>query len=116
LLGIIGIHPLLERDVFIELPNSSFIVSIEQIPIILAFAFIIDKGLTFLRAILRPLLHPSKQHLKKNGTLYVVLSRMKHLLDLQVLEPLSHIVLKYFQPGNAHLVEDRCLQALEHIT
>jgi ATP-dependent exoDNAse (exonuclease V) alpha subunit len=60
--SIVGIHPILERDVFIELPNRSFIVSIEQIPIVLAFVFTINKcqGLTLSRAILRPLLHPSR--------------------------------------------------------
>jgi hypothetical protein len=33
----------LEWDVFIKLPNQSFIVSIEQIPIIPTFALTIDK-------------------------------------------------------------------------
>ncbi len=80
------------------------------------FALTIDKGLTLLGAILIPLLHPSNGNLKKNGTLYVALSRMKHLVDLQVFESLSHIVLKYFQLGNVHLTEDTCLQALKHIT
>ncbi len=47
--------------------------------------------------------------------LYVALSRVKHLTDLQVLEPLSHSVLKHFQPGNVHLVKDTHLQALEHV-
>jgi hypothetical protein len=42
-LDIIGIHPILEWNVFIKLPNRSFIVSIEQIPIVLAFALTIDK-------------------------------------------------------------------------
>ncbi len=91
-LGIIGIHPILEQDVFVKLPNQSFIISIEQIPIILAF--VIDKcqGLTLLGTILGPLLHLSQRNLKKNDTLYVVLSQVKHLIDLQVLEPLSHSV------------------------
>jgi hypothetical protein len=43
LLDIIGIHPILERDVFIKLPNQSFNDSIGQIPIIPTFAFTIDK-------------------------------------------------------------------------
>ncbi len=43
-------------------------------------------------------------------------SRMKHVVDLQVLKPLSHIVLKDFQPRNVHLIENTHLQALEHIT
>jgi hypothetical protein len=47
--------------------------------------------------------------------LYVALSQVKHLIDLQVLEPLSHSVLEYFQPRNVHLAEDIHLQALEHI-
>jgi hypothetical protein len=47
--------------------------------------------------------------------LYVALSQVKHLIDLQVLEPMSHNVLKYFQPENVHLTEDKHLQALEHI-
>ncbi len=42
-LDIIGIHPILERDVFIKLPNQSFTISIEQIPIIPTFALTIDK-------------------------------------------------------------------------
>jgi hypothetical protein len=46
---------------------------------------------------------------EKNGILYVALSRVKSLVDLQILEPLSHIVLKYFQPRNVHLVEDKHL-------
>jgi hypothetical protein len=33
----------LERDVFIKLPNQSFIISIEQIPIVLTFALRVDK-------------------------------------------------------------------------
>jgi hypothetical protein len=39
--------------------------------------------------------------------LYVALSQVKRLVDLQVLEPLSHnIVLKYFQLlGNVHLAK-----------
>jgi hypothetical protein len=47
--------------------------------------------------------------------LYVALSRVKYLIGLQVLEPLSHNVLKYFQSINAHLAEDTRLQALEHV-
>jgi hypothetical protein len=115
--GIIGIHPILERDVFIELPNRSFTISIKQIPIILSFTLTIDKcqGLTFLGAIFRPLFNLSQRNPNKNHTLYVVLSRMKHLIYLQVLEPLSHSVLKYFQPINVHLAKDTRLQALEHI-
>jgi hypothetical protein len=41
---------------------------------------------------------------------------MKHFVDLQVLKPLSHIVLKDFQPRNVHLIENTHLQALKHIT
>jgi hypothetical protein len=63
------------------------------------------------KAILRPLLHPSQWNSKKNDTLYVALSQVKHLIDLQVLEPLSHSFLKYFQPRKAHLIEDIRLQA-----
>jgi hypothetical protein len=39
--------------------------------------------------------------------LYVALSQVKCLVDLQVFEPLSHnIVFKYFQlPGNVHLAK-----------
>jgi hypothetical protein len=75
-LGIIGIHPILEWDIFLKLPKWSFIVSIEQIPIILAFVLTIDKcqGLTLSRTILGPLLHSSQRNLKKNDTFYVVLS------------------------------------------
>jgi len=47
--------------------------------------------------------------------LYVALSQVKHLIDSQVLEPLSHSVIEYFQSGNVHLAEDTHLQALEHI-
>jgi hypothetical protein len=36
-LGIIGMHPILEQDVFIKFPNQSFIISIEQIPIVPTF-------------------------------------------------------------------------------
>jgi hypothetical protein len=43
-------------------------------------------------------------------------SRMKHFVSLQVLKPLSHIVLKDFQPRNVHFAEITHLQALEHIT
>ncbi len=73
---IIGIHPILEWNVFIKLPNQSFTVSIEQIPIVVAFAFTIDKcqGLTFSRTFLGLFLHASWQNLKKNNKLYVALS------------------------------------------
>jgi hypothetical protein len=40
---IVGIHPILEQDVLIRLPNWSFNVCIEQIPLVLAFALTIDK-------------------------------------------------------------------------
>jgi hypothetical protein len=40
---------------------------------------------------------------------------MKHFVDLQVLQSLSHTVLKYFQIGNVQLIEDTRLQALKHI-
>jgi ATP-dependent exoDNAse (exonuclease V) alpha subunit len=74
------------------------VVPIEQIPIVLAFVLTINKcqGLTLSRVILGPFLHPYQQNPKKIGTLYVALSRVKSLVDLQVLEPLSHIVLKIF--------------------
>jgi len=64
-LGIISMHPILERDVFIKFPNQSFTISIEQIPIIHTFIFTIDKcqGLTLSRPILGPLLHSSQQNL-----------------------------------------------------
>ncbi len=42
-LDIIGIHPILEQHAFIKLPNQSFIVFIEQIPIVPTFALIVDK-------------------------------------------------------------------------
>jgi len=105
--GIIGIHPILEWCVFIKLPNWSFIVYIEQIPIILAFVLTIDKcqGLTLLGTIFGPLVHLSERNLKKDNMLYVTLSQVKHLIDLQVLEPLSYSVLKYFQPRNVHLAK-----------
>ncbi len=38
--------------------------------------------------------------------LYVALTQAKHFVDLQILKPLSDIVLKYFQPGNVHLAKD----------
>jgi hypothetical protein len=107
-IGIIRIHPILEWDVSIKLPNWSFTVSIEQIPIILAFALTIDKcqGLTLSKTILGPLLHSSQRNFKKNDRLYVALSQVKHLIDLQVFKPLSHSVLKYFQLRNNHFAED----------
>jgi hypothetical protein len=52
---------------------------------------------------------------QKNGTLYVVISRVIHLVDLQVLESLSHIVLKYFEIRNVQFTKTTHLQALEHI-
>jgi hypothetical protein len=78
-LGIVGIHPILERNVAIQLPNQSFIVLNEQIPLDPTFALTIDKchGLTLSRAILGPLLHPLQQIPKKNGIVYVDLSRAK---------------------------------------
>jgi hypothetical protein len=51
----------------------------------------------------------------KKGTLYLILSHVKCLIDLQVLEPLSQIILQYFQLGNVHIVEETSLQALEKI-
>jgi hypothetical protein len=77
-IGIIRIHPILEWDVSIKLPNWSFTVSIEQIPIILAFALTIDKcqGLTLSKTILGPLLHSSQRNFKENDRLYVVLSQV----------------------------------------
>ncbi len=39
---VIGIHPILEHEVIIKFPNWSFIVSIEQIPIVPTFVLIID--------------------------------------------------------------------------
>jgi hypothetical protein len=59
--NIIDIHPILDQDVFIKLPNRSFTAFIEQIPIVFAFVLIVDKcqGLTLSRAILGLLLHPS---------------------------------------------------------
>jgi hypothetical protein len=50
----------------------------------------------------------------ENNMLYVALSWIKCLVDLQVLEPLSHIVLRYF-PWIVQLTKDTRLQALEHI-
>ncbi len=40
---------------------------------------------------------------------------MKCLIDLQVLEPLSQIIIQYFQVGIVHIVEETRLQALEKI-
>jgi hypothetical protein len=66
-LGIVGIHPILERNVTIQLPNQSFIVSIEQILLVLALALTINKcqRLTMPMAILGPLLHPLWQTPKR---------------------------------------------------
>jgi hypothetical protein len=113
--GIVDIHPILEQDVTINLPNRRFIISIEQIPIVPAFALTINKfqGLTLSSIILGPLLHPSRKTPKKNGTLYVALIRIKRLSNLYILEPLSPTILRYFQPSNSHLTKDKCLQALE---
>ena len=66
-LGIVGIHPILECNVVIQLPNQSFIVLIEQLPLDPTFALTIDKchGLILSEAILGPLLHPLQQTPKK---------------------------------------------------
>jgi hypothetical protein len=85
-MGIVGIHPILEQDVLIQLPDWSFSVCIEQIPLVSAFALTIDKcqGLTLSRLILGPLLYPSRRTPEKNGTLYMALftsetiSRLSH--------------------------------------
>ncbi len=36
---------------------------------------------------------------------------MKCLIDLQVLEPISQIILQYFQPRIVHIVEETHLQS-----
>jgi hypothetical protein len=115
-LGIIGMHPILEWDVFIKFPNQSFTISIEQIPIIHTFIFIINKcqRLTLSRPILGPLLHPSQQNLFfKWHIIYSSITSETFGRLVNSWTPFPYCF--RIQPRNIQLTKDKCLHALEHI-
>lgn len=112
-----GIAPILartEKGVKVDMTSRTFSITINQVPLIPAFAITSDKcqGLTVERMVLGPLRHSTRRN-PQQSSFYVAVTRVKMMKQLYLMEPLSLDFLQYFKPNQDAIAETQRLQDME---
>lgn len=112
--GVVPVRLRLEPSVEIKLPNRTFCIDIEQVPLTPAFSLTTEKcqGMTLEKMVLAPLRHETRVS-PQRSSFYVATTRVKLLRQLYLMEKLSLEALEYFTPNAAAVAETQRLESLE---
>lgn len=113
----VGVTPVrlrCEKSVEVKLPNRSFCIDVELVPVTPAFSLTTEKcqGLTLGKMIMAPLRHETRLSPQRSA-FYVAVTRVQALRQLYLMAKLSLEALTYFTPSAAATAETRRLENLE---